>query len=171
MWSIICVCIAFILYLLYNGICIHLFGIPESLSETFYLFQAKGNWMKVFFPLTMMLLAFLLMPAWLEIAIGNGFQFLAFLTSGSIMFTGAAPAFKKSVMEFKVHSISALISAFCAVLWIIFGSGTWYFIPIWLSVIILLAILTKTVKTSKVYWVETAAFLATFTSIIAYFFT
>ena len=170
MWSIVCVCLAFFLYLVYNYAAISLFGVPESLSATYYLYQSKKNWLKILFPVTMILLACLLMPAWLEITVGNNFQFLSFFAAGSIMFTGAAPAFQNSVMEFKVHSISALISALCAVLWIIFGSGMWYFIPIWLAVISVIAFLTKTFKTSKVFWLETAAFLATFTSIIAYFF-
>ena len=86
------------------------------------------------------------------------------------MFTGASPAFKKNTMDFKVHAISALSSALCSVLWIIFGSNSWYFIPIWLLVIGLIAILTKTIKSSYIYWLETAAFLSTFTSIIAYYF-
>ena len=170
MWTIICIWIAFLLYLTYNGISIHLFGVPESLSATYYLFQEKKSWMKIFFPITMILSAVLLMPAWLEITLGNPFQFLVFIAVASIIFTGAAPAFQKSVMELKIHTISALISAFSAIMWIILGSGTWYSLPIWFSVIALIAILTKTVKTSKVYWIETAAFLATFTSIIAYFF-
>lgn len=171
MWSIILVFIAFIIYLMYNGVSIHLFGIPKSLSETYYLYNDKKRGLRVLFPIVMILSAFLLLPSWLEITVGNPLQFLSFLTAGSIMFTGASPAFKKNTMDFKVHAISALSSALCSVLWIIFGSGSWYFIPIWLLVIGLIAILTKTIKSSYVYWLETAAFLSTFTSIIAYYFT
>lgn len=35
------------------------------------------------------------------------------------MFTGAAPTFKASKMENRVHMISAIIAAVCAILWII----------------------------------------------------
>ena len=170
MWSIILVFIAFIIYLIYNGVSIHLFGIPKSLSETYYLYNDKKRGLRVLFPIVMILFAFLLLPSWLEITVGNPLQFLSFLAAGSIMFTGASPAFKKSTMDLKVHTISALSSALCSILWIIFGSGSWYFIPIWLLVIGLIAILTKTIKNSYTYWLETIAFLATFTSIIAYYF-
>lgn len=49
-WSLICVFIAFIIYLVYNGIAIKLFGIPESLSDTYYLYKDKKDWMRIFFP-------------------------------------------------------------------------------------------------------------------------
>ena len=77
-WTIIFVFIAFAIYLTYNGVAIGLLGVPNSLSETYYLYMNKNNWMKIFFPIMMMLLVALLMPAWIEISIGSDLQFLAF---------------------------------------------------------------------------------------------
>ena len=168
-WAFSCVLIAFIIYLIYNGVVIRLFGVPYSLSNTFYLFQSKKKWMRVLFPIMMVALVALLLPAWLEISAGSAWQFLAFFASGGILFTGAAPAFMSSDLENKVHTYSAIGAAVFALLWVIFVSKAWFMIPIWFAVIALIAWLTKTWKSALIYWLETVAFMSTFTSIIIYF--
>ena len=55
-WALISVLIAFAIYLIYNGIAIKLFGVPHSLSNTFYLYKRKKKWMRIFFPIMMLLL-------------------------------------------------------------------------------------------------------------------
>lgn len=170
MWTLICVSIAFAIYLIYNGFAIRLFGIPKSLSDTFYLYKQKKNWLRILFPIMMISLVILLLPAWLEISVGTSLQFLAFLASAGIMFTGAAPAFMKSNLDNKVHTYSALAAAVFALLWVIFVSHMWWIIPVWLVITALIAILTKSVKKSLVFWLETVAFLSTFISIIGYYF-
>lgn len=167
-WSLICVFIAFIIYLIYNGIAIKLFGIPESLSDTYYLYKEKKDWMRVFFPLMMFSIVGLLMPAWLEISAGSMLQFLAFLAAASIAFVGAAPTFKNGGMDYKVHSISAYCAAVFSILWVVLVSKLWIMPIIWFTFITLLAILTKSVKTSTIYWLETVAFMSTFISIMVY---
>lgn len=170
-WIITCLIIAFFIYLLYNGIVLKLFGIPQSLSMTYYLFQERKHWTRIFFPITMIGMAFLLLPAWLEISIGSPFQFLAFLTASGIMFTGAAPAFLRSSMEKTVHTTGAICSIIFAWLWIILVSKLWWTIPLWLVTLGLTMWVTKTIKSSYIYWLETIASMSTFTSIIAYYFT
>ena len=167
-WSLICVFIAFIMYLVYNGIAIKLFGIPESLSDTYYLYKEKKDWMRIFFPLMMFSMVGLLMPAWLEISAGSMLQFLAFLAAASIAFVGAAPTFKNGGMDYKVHSISAYCAAVFSILWVVLVSKLWIMPIIWFVFITLLAILTKSTKTSTIYWLETVAFMSTFMSIMVY---
>ena len=167
-WSLICVFIAFIIYLIYNGIAIKLFGIPESLSDTYYLYKEKKDWMRIFFPLMMFSMVGLLMPAWLEISAGSMLQFLAFLAAASIAFVGAAPTFKNGGMDYKVHSISAYCAAVFSILWVVLVSKLWIMPIIWFVFITLLAILTKSTKTSTIYWLETVAFMSTFVSIMIY---
>ena len=167
-WSLICVFIAFIIYLIYNGIAIKLFGIPESLSDTYYLYKEKKDWMRIFFPLMMFSMVGLLMPAWLEISAGSMLQFLAFLAAASIAFVGAAPTFKNGGMDYKVHSISAYCAVVFSILWVVLVSKLWIMPIIWFVFITLLAILTKSTKTSTIYWLETVAFMSTFVSIMIY---
>lgn len=169
MWTLICVSIAFAIYLIYNGFVIRLFGVPNSLSNTFYLYKQKRKWMRFLFPAMMVILVTLLLPAWLEISAGNVLQFLAFFAAAGLLFVGAAPAFMSSDLENKVHTYSAIGSVLFALLWIIFVSKTWFMIPIWFAVIALIAWLTKTWKSASIYWLENVAFMSTFTSILIYF--
>ena len=169
-WIIICVFIAFFIYLIYNGITLKLFGVPQSLSMTFYLLQEKKNWTRIFFPIMMVGMAFLLLPAWLEISVGSLFQFLAFLTVTGIIFVGAVPTFKSSDLENTVHMTSAIVAAIFAILWVILVSKLWWTIVLWIATLGLTMWLTKTIKSSYIYWLETIAFMSTFTSIIAYYF-
>lgn len=168
--TIILVFVAFAVYLIYNGAAMVLFGVPNSLSDTFYLYKNKKRWMRAFFPIMMTLMVALLMPAWLEISESSSLQFLAFLSAAGILFTGAAPAFKGDKMEKGVHSASAICAAVFALSWVIFVSKVWFVMFVWLAVVVLAALITKTWKRATVYWLETVAFMSTFTSIIIYFF-
>lgn len=160
---------AIIIYFVYNFFALGVSGIPKSLSMTFYLLQEKKKWLRIWFPIMMISMAFLLMPAWLEISVGSPFQFLAFLAPAGIMFTGAAPAFKSSELENTVHMTSAIFAAITALLWVGLIANLWLVIAIWFVIIAILAIVTKTVKSSYIYWLETVAFLSTFTAILAYY--
>lgn len=168
-WILTCVIVAFLLYLVYNGVALGLFGVPKSLSMTFYLFQEKKKWTRIFFPIMMISMAFLLLPAWLEISALSSLQFLAFLAAAGIMFVGAAPAFKSSDLENTVHMTSAIVAAIFAILWVVLVSKLWWVILVWLAIIGLIMLVTKTVKSSYTYWLETIAFMSTFTSILVYY--
>lgn len=168
-WRIILVLLAFLIYGMYNLVALYIFGVPNSLSQTFYLFQERKKWQMILFPIMMFMMAFSLMLAWLEISEGHNLQFMTFFAAAGIMFTGAAPAFNSSDLENKVHTISATLAAIFSLLWVILVAKLWYIILIWFIVILLFAVMTKTVKKSTIYWLETVAFLSTFTSIIIYY--
>ena len=168
-WKILLVLAAFLIYWAYNSAALSMFSAPKSLSMTYYLFQERKKWQRLLFPIMMVSMAGLLLPAWLEISEGSNFQFMAFFAAAGIMFTGTAPAFQSSSLENKVHTISAIFAAVFALLWVAFVAKLWYFILVWFIVISLVALLTKSVKTSYIYWLETIAFMTTFTSVIAYY--
>lgn len=168
-WPFICVFLAFIIYLIYNGIAIYSFGIPYSLSNTYYLFQNKKKWMRILFPTMMVLVVVLLLPAWLEISSGNNLQFLAFFAVAGLLFTGVAPAFMSSNLENKVHTYSAIAATVFSLLWVIFAAKAWWLILVWLAISALIAILTKSIKSAPVYWLENVAFMSTFMAILMYY--
>lgn len=168
-WKILFVLAAFLIYWAYNAAALGIFQVPKSLSMTFYLFQERKKWQRVLFPIMMVSMAGLLMPAWLEISEGHNLQFMAFFAAAGIIFTGAAPAFKSSDLENSVHMGSAIFAAVFAMLWVAFVAQLWYFILVWFIIIALVAVLTKTVKSSYIYWLETVAFMSTFTAVIAYY--
>ena len=167
-WILFCVFAAFVIYLIYNSVVFKMFGVPKSLSMTYYLFEEKKKKLGIVFPIMMVSLSILLMPALLEISAFSNLQFTAFLAIGNIMLTGFAPTFKSSDLENKVHTGSAIVAAIFAMLWVIFVAKMWYLILIWILSLALQAYITKTVKSSYIYWFETVAFMSTFMSIILF---
>lgn len=169
---LICALVALLIFAVYNYAAIRCFGIPKTLSETFYLWQDVQKGMGAMFTTMMFYVAIILMPAWIEISetIGgweHNFTFLAFLAAGSIAFVGAAPAFRSCTLESKVHSIAAKCAAVFSLLWC--GVVCWriaYIVPIAVFVVWWIAAVTKTAKKCSVYWWEMCAFVATFATII-----
>ena len=157
--------IAASIYLLYNAVAIGIFGIPPSLSETYYLYKGKWN-IGFVFPIMMYLVVGFIMPAWLTLSEGSPFQFLSFLAPASLAFVGTAPAFKSSKLEDSVHTISAIIAAVCSILWVGLVTPYWWIIVLALLVFTLEALLTQTLSYAKVFWLETVAFMSTFMSTI-----
>lgn len=155
------------IYLAYNAICLALFAIPESLSNTYYLYKEKRNkgWL---FPLMMYAVVAFMMPAWITLSEGSDFQFLAFLAPSAIAFVGTAPAFKSDDLENVVHTTAAIVAAICSLAWVAVITPYWWMILVWFGFIALASILTSSYKTCLVYWLEQVAFGATFTSAILY---
>lgn len=167
--KLILVLIAFFIYWFYNTSVLSIFGVPKSLSTGFYLFKERKSWQSLLFPISMILIAMLLLPVWLEISEGSDLQFMVFLAAGGILFTGMVPSFKKSKLEDKVHTISAIIAAVFALLWVIFVAQLWYIILLLFIMNFFIALLSKSIRTSYAYWIETIAFMSTFMAIIIHY--
>ena len=163
----ISIIVATCIYVAYNAISLALFGIPKSLSDTYYLWKERSGkgWL---FSLMMYAVVALMMPAWITMSEGSDFQFLAFLAPSAIAFVGTAPAFKSDDLENVVHSTAAIVAAICSLAWVAVITPYWWMILVWLGFIALAAILTSSYKSCLVYWLEQVAFGATFTSAILY---
>jgi hypothetical protein len=163
----ISIIIATVIFVAYNAVSLALFGIPKSLSMTYYLYKEKYN--KGFlFPTMMYLVVAFMMPAWITMSEGSNFQFLSFLAPAGILFVGSAPAFLSSDLENMVHQVSAYLAAAFSLLWIVLVTPYWWIILVWVGIITAFAFFTKSVKTSYIYWLEMVAFGSTFTSTIMY---
>lgn len=163
----ISIIIATLIYVAYNAVSLTYFGVPHSLSMTYYLWKEKAN-IGYLFPCMMYMVVAFMMPAWITLSEGSNFQFLAFLAPASIAFVGTAPRFKDSQLESRVHTVSAIIAAACSLLWVALFTPYWWVILIWLGFIALASILTSSYKTAYTYWLEQVAFLSTFTAAILY---
>ena len=163
----ISIIIATVVYVAYNVISLVLFDVPESLSNTYYLYKEKWDkgWL---FCLMMYTVVLFMMPAWIGLSEGSNFQFLAFLAPASIAFVGTAPRFKDSQLESRVHTVSAIIAAACSLMWVALVTPYWVSIPIYVVFDGAKAFFSKTYKTCLVYWLEQVAFLSTFTAAILY---
>ena len=164
-----CIGKAIFLFTIYNIVTLLLFGIPESLSQTHYLFKERKETLKVLFPATIVMLVICLVPCWIEVSNGSNFQFLSFLSTVSLLFVGVAPTFKESELENKVHNVAAYICVGCALLWIILVTSFWYVIPIVFGLLSIPAILTKTLRGCYTYWIEVGVFVSTFLAIILHY--
>ena len=157
------------LFVAYNIFACVKWGIPTSLSATYYSLPTGWRWV---FTLFMWTIAILLMPAWIEVAHSfvdwrNNLAFLAFFTCGFICFVGAAPNFRAFEMESKVHTISATASAVTALLWCFVCGWQIMYVPIAAALLCLvIALSTKTLKDCKVYWLELMAFGATYSTVL-----
>lgn len=160
-----CIIISCMVYIIYNIVTLCIFGIPNSLSETYYLYKNKWNigWV---FPIMIYLVVGLLLPGWIILSEGMTLQFLAFLSPASLLFVGTAPAFKKSKLEDNVHTISAYIATICSLLWIVFATPYWWIILIWTFMILSISIFTKTVTYAKIYWIELITMNSTFSVLL-----
>jgi hypothetical protein len=164
-----CLSKAIFLFAIYNIVILMLFGIPESLSATYYLFKERNDHMKVLFPAMIIMLGIFLMPCWIQISEGSNFQFLSFLSTASLIFVGVEPAFNKGKLENKIHMYSAYCCTAFAILWIVLVTPYWYIIPIVSVIIGIAGWLTKSWKNGYAYWIELIVFISTFISILAYY--
>lgn len=101
--------IAALLFVVMLFVVIEEYGVPEMVSNIYYLLGKKG-WV---FQVVMMAVGMLMMMCLLDC--GKGVQCLAFLACGGLMFVGAAPRFMSE--DRSVHKIAAVISAMAGVGW------------------------------------------------------
>lgn len=158
-----------VIFLIYNIISLTNFGVPESLSNTYYLFNEKQSGLGNIFTFMMVILASSLLPSWLEITDTiegwrSNFVFLAFLSASGILFVGSAPQFKDSKLERKVHESGAIIAAVSALAWdfIVCTELSLMIVPTVAISFGILSWITRTYKSSIIYWLEMVAFLSTF---------
>ena len=75
---LILACIAIGIFAVYNACVIGKFGVPSSLSVSYYLWNGLRSHLGYIFTGMMFAVSMLLMPAWLDMSEGSPFQFLAF---------------------------------------------------------------------------------------------
>ena len=131
-------------------------GVAESLSATYY--KVKKPYL---FQIALGLTGFLMMIYLLEITAGKWYQFLSFFATSALIFVAFAPDYKR-ILEGKVHTVNAYISAGSSVLLLVL-MGYWY-VPI-LPFLVSILIIKK--WGNKTYWLEMVCFASIFiTSII-----
>lgn len=156
----------------YNIYILCKFGLPCSLSYTYYQFESVRNGLGVVFSFMMIFVFGLLIYPWMSVTtvISSWSQYLTilpFISCAGCMFVGIAPNIQYSERIEKIHVISALVAAIAAVLWIcIVCYKLSYIFLIWVVVIGAIAHFTGTAKSSRDYWFEMAIFGGTFTIIL-----
>ncbi len=152
-FALVCLIASFLAYSIYVGIIYKKYQ-PSCISESYYLIKNKG-----LFTFWIILVSFLIFPAWVEISPIN-FQFLPFL---SVIFLGSVGVNPRYLGSQKtVHIVSALLAGIVSLTWnIVTGM---YVIPIicMLTLVILYILQVK----NLLFWTECAAFSNIYLSII-----
>lgn len=170
--NLILVYVAVAIFIAYNAVAIKLFGIPSSLSITFYHFESIRKGLGWIFTVMMWVVTLLMFIPWIEVTevISSWSHYLTFLpaiTCIALLFSSMAGNARESEVVEKVHLIGAKLAAATAVIWIcVVCWKIAYILPAWILVIGGVAHLTKTAKSARDYWWEMVAFGATFTTLI-----
>ena len=148
------------------AVCIK-FGIPTTLSESYYFIYKK-----YLFTLVMWLSGFLLLPPIMEMTGGNT-QIIPFLSIIGIMIVGAAPRYKEQ--ERTLHIMGATMAGFFSQLWIILYAYpwtllTWFILIIWaIGILIESKLVERSEELDKrkwFFWAEMLAFINLYLNII-----
>lgn len=149
--------ISFAIIFSYLAFVILKFGIPYSISDTYYLLGKHG----LLFQLALAATAFTAMPMLIDNSSENT-KFLAFLACSGLLFVAAAPLFKLE-LEGKVHYTSAVICCVCLVLWQVFNTS--WIVPLVAFALVLIPMLMDRKFT---WWLEIATIVSTYASLILY---
>ena len=132
-------------------------GVAESLSATYY--KVKKPYL---FQLALGLTGFLMMIYLLDVTAGKWYQFLSFFATSALIFVAFAPDYKR-MLEGKVHTVNAYISAGSSVILLVL-MGFWY-VPI-LPFLVSILLIKK--WGNKTYWLEMVCFASIFITAIIY---
>lgn len=164
--------ISLVIFLAYLTMTYVWFGIPYSISDTYYKLENRRKGAGWLFSAMCIAVGGFLMPALLDTT-PDHYQFTAFLACAGLVFVGAAPQFKLSLTG-PVHYGSAAVCVIFSQIWV--GLMCWWIlIPVWLAYIIYTIVsmskhITKNmwgdfVSTNPMFWVEVAAIVATFVTV------
>lgn len=108
------------LFIIYISSIIIKYGIPSSVSETFYLLPKNMRWLFTVFCWGVSIIV----APWLDIT-PKSWQFLAFLSVAGLCFVGTAAEFKEDLIS-KVHYTAAVVCMAASQLWIFLVTKLWY---------------------------------------------
>jgi hypothetical protein len=159
------------LFILYNVIAILLFGIPESLTKTFYKYKAHHDSFKFMYYVFVALMCILLTPCWLKLSKTNFAQDVAVINILALIFMGASPIILKGEDTDRplTDLFEKLISYCCSIffiLWIVAATPYWWIILLTAIIVTLISIITKSWNKCYTYWIEIIAFASTFIAIL-----
>lgn len=138
---------------------------PESISDSFYIFNKHKKGLGHLFTLWCFTIMLLIAPQMFEASEGRWFQFLGLFTTAGLGFVGAAPYFKDH--EKTLHTVAAVLCASGCFLWIFFMG--YILIPIiYVSIAIFwinFKIFKGNIPNDTILWLEIAMFFSMFTTL------
>jgi cation transport ATPase len=149
------------------------YGIPESISESYYLLPPQIR-LPVFYVWTV-LVALPLVIFWLDIS-GETAQALVFFGCAFLIFVGASAPFKDKDITHKVHVTSAALCALLTQIWIFIYTPFWFFTLALTAIFFSFGLRTKgtlgggrTSINSLTFFLELAAFLSVYFGVYGFY--
>lgn len=154
---------AAILFVIYIISILFLFGVPDSLSQTHYLWKSRCKYGKVIFPGFLMTFCGILLPNIMSLTEGSNYQFLGFIMIVALLFVAFSPLFLEKGIR-PVHFAGAIVSAICGVCFsLVFGN--WIVV---LSVAMIFSILSLMYRKKSMFLMEMAAFVSVIITLLTY---
>lgn len=136
----------------YLAITVFTFGVPKSISETYYLWKEKG--LRFLFTFVMWIVGLQILIYWISVS-KPSLQFIPFLSISGMLFVGAACAFKETLTS-TVHYTSAGIWAFFATLYFVLVHD-WIAITAGVATFVLMALFIG--RKHFTFWAECACII------------
>ena len=137
-----------------------LFGIPTSLSETYYNIEVRfPKWGFLFYIYLITTVLLLIIPI-IEIA-----GIWGFLSCVGLAFVGAAPDFRG--IDKYIHICGALLAAASSIVILLSIHKIIWILPIFI-IMLVFSLLTNTYKDSYVFWLEMWSFYSLFLGLILF---
>ena len=149
--------LSIIILMMYLSYIVERYGIPNSISDTYYLLGGKPK--GLVFQGVLTITAFLMIPVLVSRS-SESTEFLAFLACAGLLFVAAAPLFRDS-SERIIHIVSAFICCGCLILWQIFNSS-------WIIPLLCVGMVVYPATKDKKYtwWLEIATMMSIYVSLI-----
>lgn len=167
------VIISLLIFLAYMAGTYKYFGIPYSISDTYYKLEKRKKSLGWLFTVMCWGVGGLLLPALLDMT-PESYQFTAFLACAGLLFVGAAPQFKLPLTN-AVHYGAAAVCVIFSQIWVGL-TCSWILISVWLAFIIYTVVgMSKQVtgslwndfvETKPMFWCEIAALVTTYLTYI-----
>ena len=164
-----CIVKAIFLLLIYNVLSLILFGVPKSMSSTYYSFKERMETLKVLFPGSVLAMVIFLTPAMVQITSNSPLIIISILYGMTLGFVGVVPFLRDKNENSKLHRIASGVAILLSFLWIIFVTPYWYIIPTCLVIFLTISIVTKTFKKGYWYWLENTSLTSIFMSTLIYY--
>ncbi len=110
--------IAVAMFILYVWVAIANFGIPKSISNTYYLYEGIAKGLGYLFTGFLWIEALLIVSIMIDMGDGSPWQFVGFLCPAGLAFCGCAVLSEdKHTLEGYVHYIGAYTGAIAGLVW------------------------------------------------------
>lgn len=141
--------------------CVSRYGIPASISDTFYLLEKDNRNLGYLFTAALWLTSFMILPCWLE-ATPEAYEFIPFIACGALIGVGIATHFLIR-SEKRVHYSCAILWAVASITWMVLKHS-------WPSLIVPVAAVSAVWvilgMRNTTFWCEFAVVLALASSLI-----